>query len=246
MSGILRKTAQIFGASLNPANNLAIWGSLLSGSVAYSNDPAAIQSAAWLNGLAGALVGNKSPTEQDLNGLFYVLAYQIAYLLERGLSEYDPNTTYNQFDVCRVGAKWYSSVVNNNLGNVPPSAQWTDAIGASGSPAMALAWVLFSGIGGGCTVFNGYNVSGVAKLATGSYQVSFANPLPSSNYGLFGSCGAMNGQVADGGSNDLVIGAPNGVIGVKSQSQCNVYTREPTQSPGLEDCGCIFVGFFGS
>jgi hypothetical protein len=248
MAGLLRKTQQLFAGSLVPADNLSIWGSLLAGNVQYSNDPAAIQSAAWLNGFNGALIGNKSPTFQDLNAALYEITYQLQYILARGISEYDAGTQYNQFDICRIGNVIYSSLVNNNVGNAPPSAQWTNFFASSSSPNLCLAWALFSGIGsaGPLTVFNGFNVSGVTKLATGSYQVAFANALPSLNYGFVGSCGVANGATADAGSNDVVIGAPNGATGVHNQTACNVYVREPTQSPGLEDNGYIFVQFFGS
>lgn len=248
MAGLLRKTQQLFGGSLNPTGNLAVWGSLLGGSIEYSNDPEVIQSAAWLQGLNGALVGNNSPSKQDLNALFYEMTYQLQYVLSRGIPEYDPTgtTTYNTNDICRVGSVLYISLVDNNVGNAPPSSQWANYIASQQSPSLILAWVVFSGIGASPTVFNALNVSGVTKLGTGSYVVDFANALPSANYGFSGSAGVRNGQTADGGSNNVIVGAPNGATGIRSAAQCQVCCRETTQSPGLEDNGCISVIFFGS
>jgi hypothetical protein len=250
MAGLARKTAQLFAGGLPAAGNLAVWGSLKGGAASYSNDPAAIQSAAWAEGLVGAVIGNRSPSIEDLDALFYVITYQLQYLLTRGLAEYDPNTTYDHFDMCRVGPTIYYSNVDNNTGNAPPSAQWTNLLTGSSAPNLAVAWVVFSGTqvggGGACQVFNGYNVASVTKLGTGSYQVNFASPLPSSNYAVAGMCGVANGATADPGSNNLVIGAPNGSTGIRNQNACQICSREPTQSPGLEDCGYISVIFFGS
>ena len=78
MSNITRKTQQVFGASLSPSGYIAEFGSLAAGTAAYSDDPDLIQTAAWLNGLTAALVGNKSPSWQDLNGVLFVLSRQLA------------------------------------------------------------------------------------------------------------------------------------------------------------------------
>lgn len=246
MAGILRKNQLIFGGSLSPAANLSIWGSLAAGNVQYSNDPEAIQSPAWLQGFDAALVGNKSPSFQDLNAALYEITYQLQYILTRGLPEYNSEATYNTNDICRVGAAIYSSLVDGNIGNAPPSAQWTNFFSAVKSPSFCLAWVVFSGLGSSPTVFNAFNVSGVTKLGTGSYQVQFATPLPSNNYAFAGSAGTPNGQSPSPGDNNVIVGGPSGASIVRNENECNVYCRETTQSPGLEDSSCISVMFFGS
>lgn len=130
MASLARKIAKIFGGSLTPTNNLAQFGSLKAGAPAYSSDPAAIQTAAWLQGWGGAVVlqgGNpNTPPMQDDNAVKFVLSYQIAYLMQRGIPEYQAGTTYYQYDICRVNGVIYESRVDNNTGNSPASSptQW--------------------------------------------------------------------------------------------------------------------------
>ena len=252
MPGIPRKTAQIFASSAAPSGAISTFGSLKSGAVAYSNDPAAIQTPAWLNGLAAALIGNKSPTWQDLNGILLVLSQQIAYLAERGIPEYDAGTTYNTNDVCRIGRVIYTSNVDANLGNNPAtsSAQWANLLSGSTAPSLSLAWALFDGTQtdgfGNARLLNGSNVSTVSRTAAGCYVVNFATALPSGNYGFTGSAGTQNGQSPAPGDNNVIVGGPAGQTIIRTKNACSVFCREPTQTPGLEDSSCIFVVFFGS
>jgi hypothetical protein len=53
----------------------------------------------------------------------------------------------------------------------------------------ARAWVTFNGYGanGPLTVTNGFNVTGITKLATGSYQIYFYNNIANANYAVAGS-----------------------------------------------------------
>lgn len=126
MAAITRKTAKIFGGSLSPTNNIAKFGSLLAGTPAYSSDPADIQTSAWLQGWPGAVVPvggvPNVPAIQDMTAAFYVLAYQLAYLLERGVPEWDTGTTYFQYDLCRKNGVLYESRTNTNAGNDPASS----------------------------------------------------------------------------------------------------------------------------
>jgi len=81
MPAIPRHAQKIFGQSLTPSGNVAVYGSLAAGAPAYpatTDDLTTIQSAAWLLGLNNALIGNRSPALEDLNGLFVVLSQQIA------------------------------------------------------------------------------------------------------------------------------------------------------------------------
>lgn len=130
MAGLTRKIAKVFGSALSATNNIAKFGSLKAGSPAYSDDPALLQTTEWLSAWNGAVntVGARPnvPAKQDANALGYVLSYQIAYLLTRGLPEYEAGTTYNTGDICRVGGVIYESRVDANTGNAPDSSptQW--------------------------------------------------------------------------------------------------------------------------
>lgn len=123
MPALPRKTQQIFAGSAVPSGNLAVYASLAQGAPAYSDDPAVIQSAQWLQGLTAALVGNHSIAQEDLNGILFVLTQQLAYLFQGGLPEYDANTTYWKNQLARLtGAQFLAaSLTDNNTGHDPAS-----------------------------------------------------------------------------------------------------------------------------
>ena len=142
MPSIPRKTQKIFGGSLTPANNVAVYGSLAAGAPAYPStitDLAAIQSAAWLQGLTAALIGNRSPALEDLNGVFLVLSQQIAYLLQSGIPEWDGATTYWIGQVVRFPgtALCFTSTVNNNLANDPSTDSNNWSASGTSNPSVA-------------------------------------------------------------------------------------------------------------
>ena len=142
MPSIPRKTQKIFGGSLTPANNVAVYGSLAAGAPAYPStitDLAAIQSAAWLQGLTPALIGNRSPALEDLNGVFLVLSQQIAYLLQSGIPEWDGATTYWIGQIVRFPgtALCFTSTVNNNLANDPSTDSNNWSASGTSNPSIA-------------------------------------------------------------------------------------------------------------
>ena len=142
MPSIPRKTQKIFGGSLTPANNVAVYGSLAAGAPAYPStitDLAAIQSAAWLQGLTPALIGNRSPALEDLNGVFLVLSQQIAYLLQSGIPEWIATETYWIGQIVRFPgtALCFTSTVNNNLGNDPSTDSNNWSASGTSNPSVA-------------------------------------------------------------------------------------------------------------
>lgn len=137
MAGIARKTAKVFGGSLSATNNIAVFGSLKAASPAFSLDPAAIQSAAWLLGWGDAVVtvgGNPNvPPLQDVNAVEFVLSQFIAYLLTRGIPEYDAGTGYNLYDIAKVNGVVYVSLQDANTAHTPASSPTWWAEQQSGS-----------------------------------------------------------------------------------------------------------------
>lgn len=129
MAGITRKTAKIFASGAG-GTGVAVPGSVAAGSVAYSTDVATLQSTAFENGLADMIIAGtkRLPVYEEINAVEFVLSTQIAYLLERGIPEYDSGTTYNITDVVRKTGTYelYGSVGNTNAGNALPAAV-TDA-----------------------------------------------------------------------------------------------------------------------
>lgn len=135
MAGLTRYTQSLFASSgLTPT---AGFGAAANGTTTTengsSNTPSNIMTGtagAWSGGWLSAVLGaSKFPAIEDMNAVFYALSYQLAYLLERGLPEYDSGTTYNQFDIARNPSSYqlFGSLINTNLGNALPTAPNSNA-----------------------------------------------------------------------------------------------------------------------
>lgn len=112
-----RKTAVVFGENAG-FQQIAEFGSLAAAAPIYSTDPAVIQSLSnWLEGWFGAVLGGNSPAIEDMNAFCYVMAYQIAYILQKGVPVYDSGTTYFQYGIVKQNGKLFVSRIDNNLGN---------------------------------------------------------------------------------------------------------------------------------
>lgn len=133
MAKILRATQKQFGSTaLN--GRIAEFGSLANGSPnAYSGGtitPAIIQTLAnYLQGWDGAVIGNNSPALQDMNALQYLFSYQLGYLLQEGIAEWDSATTYFIGSIVSSGGVSYYSLQDNNIGNaLTNGAYWAQPI----------------------------------------------------------------------------------------------------------------------
>ena len=250
MSTIPRVEQKVFGGSLTPSGNIAQYGSLAAGAPAYSGDAAAIQTSAWLNGMTASLVGNRSPSWQDLNGLFYVLTQQMAYVLQAGVPEWLTTTAYGVNCFVRVGGDLYVSLTDPNVGNAPASnpTNWIPLTSQMKGPAVCRAWAVFDGLNatsGLTRVISSFNVTSITKNAPGSYTVNFATALPSANYTLSGSCGSEDGQAYGVGDNGVVVGQISGQgNAIRSTTACRLFTINPN-TLALVSSGCATVLFFG-
>lgn len=128
---IARKLQKIFGSTAG-ATQIGKFGSLAAGSPAYTSDPVQIQSLAnYLTGWFGAVIGGNSPAIEDMNALCYLYAYQLAYLMQSGMPEWDVTTEYftGQFAADGLGG-YYISLTDNNLGNpLSDVANWVQTVG---------------------------------------------------------------------------------------------------------------------
>jgi hypothetical protein len=88
--------------------------------------PAIIQTLSnYLSGWFGAVVGANSPAIEDMNALCYLFAYQLTYLMQVGVAEWDSGTTYFKGDIVNSGGVLYVSITDNNLNNaVTVAANW--------------------------------------------------------------------------------------------------------------------------
>jgi len=118
MPKIARKTQKILGGG--SADN-GQFGSAQAGTKILSNDPAVIQALpAWENGWNSATVsGLQLPTLEEMQGVQFVQTYQLAYLFQEGVPEYDSGTTYYQYSIVKKTGSYqlYGSLADNNTGN---------------------------------------------------------------------------------------------------------------------------------
>lgn len=125
MAKITRKLMKIFGSN-SGTHEMGVFGSLAAASPTYSTDVETIQSLSnWLDGWYSAIIMNNSPATQDFNAVFYVLAYQVAYLMQAGIAEWDTNTTYYKGSLAQSGGQVFVSIADDNLAHaVTNSTYW--------------------------------------------------------------------------------------------------------------------------
>lgn len=128
MALLTRSTQKVFGSTAG-INQIAEFGSLANGTPAtYSGStisPAIVQTLSqYLSGWFSAVIGANSPPMEDLNALFYLLSYQLAYLFQEGIPEWDSATTYALGSYVNVAGILYVSLQTNNTGNATSSVTW--------------------------------------------------------------------------------------------------------------------------
>lgn len=130
MARIPRKTQKIFSGSAN-GDQIAVFGTMKTGTPQYSGDIETLQSAEYEQGWSDAILNDKAPYLEEMNGVQYGLSKQIAYLLQQGLAnEYDTNTIYFKGSTVAVinnaTVTYYRSLTDNNQGNaVTDGVNWT-------------------------------------------------------------------------------------------------------------------------
>ena len=122
MAKLQRKSAKLFAESASAGiGGIAQFGSLAAGEENFSKDPDVIQALnAFKLGWAAACLGNKSPSLEDRNALDYLLSYQQAYIMQRGIPEWLSSETYYKGSVVSMDNGYvYVSKTDNNTGNDP-------------------------------------------------------------------------------------------------------------------------------
>ncbi len=123
---LTRKNMKVFGSAPG-VNQMAVFGSLKAGAPAFSTNVETIQSLSnYLTGWFDAVIGGSAPAIEDWNSLCFVFAYQIAYLMQTGVEEWNASTEYFIGSIANDGTgQLYVSIVDNNLNNaLTDSTKW--------------------------------------------------------------------------------------------------------------------------
>jgi microcystin-dependent protein len=123
---LTRYLMKIFGSN-SAANQIRKFGSLAAGNQENAANPGEVQELAnFEGGWPSAVLLNNSPSMEDMNSLQYLLSYQIAYLMQKGVAEWETNTTYYTGDLVSNGSGViFVSLSDDNQGNaLSDSAEW--------------------------------------------------------------------------------------------------------------------------
>ena len=131
---LTRQTQKVFGSNAN-ANQLAVFGSMKTGTPVYSTNLATLQSTDYTKGWSEALLNDKAPYMEEMNAVQYGLSYQIAYMLQEGAFAYDANTTYSNTSIVKAFENgkmyFYHSLVDNNIGHALSDTTYWEKISIS-------------------------------------------------------------------------------------------------------------------
>ena len=101
MTILTRQTQKVFAGNAN-ASQIAVMGSMKTGTPDYQTDLDKLQSASYELGWDSALLADKAPYLEEMNGVQYGFSYQLTYLLQEGIPEYDANTAYSLNSIVKV------------------------------------------------------------------------------------------------------------------------------------------------
>lgn len=123
MPKITRALQKIFGSTAG-GTEIGQFGSLAAGTPTYTTNPVTIQQLSnFLQGWYGAVISGASPAIEDMNALFYLITYQLAYVMQQGVPEWNASTEYYIGSLASDGAgKFYLSLTDTNLNNALTNA----------------------------------------------------------------------------------------------------------------------------
>jgi hypothetical protein len=148
MAKLDRIVARIFGSGAG-VDQIAKFGSLFAGTPAFSTDPAQVQSLSnWLTGWFAAAIGGNSPAIEDMNAAFFVATYQLAYLMQAGIAEWESGTTYYIGSLVNDGTgAIYVSRTDANINHLVSDATYWKLV--SGNVMTALGDSIYGAVNGG-------------------------------------------------------------------------------------------------
>jgi hypothetical protein len=224
MGKLIRVTSNIFAGALTSGSDQVeqFASKTQTGTPNYSVDPAVIQSggggAWWADGWGQALdATNNSEYKQDRNAVDLVLSYQISYLLQQGIPEWDSATTYYTNSIVQSGGSLYQSLVDSNTGNTPPTDSSNSAWKIFNQPMTRT--VLITGSGtytppAGCIRINVSLVGG----GGGGGGTSAGGNGTNTSFGAFVGYGGQGGSYSGGPIGGLGGNATGGSVNIPGAS----------------------------
>ena len=122
MSKLERQNHKVFGINATETK-VGQFGSANATTKITTKDVEKIQALdAWEQGWeAGAVGNNRYPTQQERTGVDYEHSYQIGYMLQEGIPEWNKDTTYNKGSIVKAyngtTLQNHVSLVDENLNN---------------------------------------------------------------------------------------------------------------------------------
>lgn len=99
------------------------------GGTGQANDLTSQVTAAFLRGW-GIVGPSEHPSLEDFNAAMFAMSQFLAYQHQIGTPEWHAEQEYYTGSVCTHGGVSYQSLIDDNVGNEPPSAQWTPVLTA--------------------------------------------------------------------------------------------------------------------
>jgi len=251
MGRLARFTQLLFGNTAT-GSRIAVFGSLAQGSpTAYSGatvSPDLVQqeSAAFATGWDGALIGNNSPAVQDSNALDYLWGYQLSYLFQQGIPEYDGSTQYYSNSIVQLASTGvvYQAIGSPLIGTAPPSSPWL-ILSNSTAPAVT---VLLSGSGSYSVPANAKYLK-IKMIGGGGGGAANVNAGSDGSVTTFGSSflvcsGGHGGNGLDGGFGGSATATGGNFTGIVLQGGAGASTSS-AQLDSAECGGCGASSPFG-
>lgn len=177
MARITRVAMQIFGSNA-ASDQMAVFGSLAAGSpqLIGPGSPGAIMALPqYLDGWFASVINGGAPTIEDMNALQYLNSYQLAYILQQGIPEWNSSTTYYTNNFVASNGLLYVSMQDNNLNHAVSSGSYWMAFASGGSSVGVTA---LNGLQGNVSIAQGSNVT---VNTTGS-SIIISSVTPGSNF----------------------------------------------------------------
>lgn len=242
MAKLSRAFQALFGLNGNQSH-FGQFGSRSAGSPIPTKDPSTIQALTaftqngWLDAINAA---NKAPFLEDMNGLFYLIFYQLCYGYQEGIPEWNNGTSYYLGSIVKKAGttELYGSLTDANVGKALPNqtsnANWNYLNPQSVAPG------IMADFGGAAAPF-GWLLCDGTVYAQATYPALFAAIGAVWN---IGGEGAGNFRVPDmRGRASIGVGQGSGLTNrilaqlIGEETHLLVTGEMPVHSHGVSDPG---------